>query len=51
MKNISSIIQVIKMVAKYGAYIIVLVDGLNFIADGFEKVNQEKELKDGNSNK
>lgn len=42
MKNISSIISIIKMIAKYGAYVIVLVDGLNFIAEGFEKVDQEK---------
>lgn len=45
MKNISSIISVIKMVAKYGAYVIVLVDGLNFIAEGFERVDQEKNEK------
>lgn len=45
MKNISSIISIIKMIAKYGAYVIVLVDGLNFIAEGFEKVDQEKKAE------
>ena len=51
MKNFSTVITFIKMIAKYGAYVIVLVDGLNMIADGWEKVDKEKELKDGNSDK
>ena len=44
MKNITNIIQIIKMVAKYGAYIIVIVDGLNFIASGFENIDNPKQI-------
>lgn len=45
MKNINNIITTIKMIAKYGAYIIVLVDALNFLVDGFERIEKEKNEK------
>lgn len=45
MKNISAIINIVKIAAVYGAYLVVIVEGLNFIAEGWEKIDQEKKLK------
>jgi hypothetical protein len=45
MKNIASIINIVKIAAVYGAYLVVIVEGLKFIADGWEKIDQEKNLK------
>lgn len=38
MKKFSDVITFIKMIAKYGAYIIVIVDCLNTMAEKFEAI-------------
>jgi hypothetical protein len=47
MKQITTIVNIVKIVAQYGAFLIVLVEGLNFISEGWERVIEERKLKDG----
>jgi len=50
MKQIQGAIQVLKLVAKYGAYFIVIFDIVNYAVKKFEEVSAEKEKQeiDGN---
>ena len=44
MKQITSIITVLKTVAKYGAYFIVIFDIISYATEKLEAVNTEKEI-------
>jgi hypothetical protein len=45
-KNATAIISFLKMVAKYGAYCIVIFDTINFAIERIETINKEKTKSD-----
>lgn len=43
MKSVQSVLQVLKLVAKYGAYIFVIVDVVNYAVDRIQQeIDKEK---------
>lgn len=50
MKKISNIIDLLKIVAKYGAYFIVLFDVVNYAVEKFEALGQKEDSKELQSN-
>ena len=45
MKNISNVINALKLVAKYSAYVVVIVDVLNFAIEKFEALAEKETAK------
>jgi hypothetical protein len=50
MKQIQGAIQVLKLVAKYGAYFIVIFDIVNYAVEKFEEVASKKDKEELNGN-
>lgn len=46
MKNISNIIGALKLVAKYSAYVLVIVDVINFAIERFESIAEKEQTKE-----
>lgn len=49
MKKISSLLTVLKTIIKYGAYVMVLVDVLQYAVEKFSTVDTEKPVKNADS--
>lgn len=46
MKNVTNIINALKLVAKYSAYVLVIVDVINFAIERFEAIAEKETPKD-----
>lgn len=46
MKNVTNIINALKLVAKYSAYVLVIVDVINFAIERIEAIAEKETPKD-----